>query len=324
MRKRLSFHHLQLLISLVLVSFFIYSLDLREKIHPLTPMGWLYLGVVALLANADRLVMAYKWNILLRAKGVMLSLFDVVRSYYIGTFWGLFLPASVGGDVVRGYQVAAQTNRGKDITSSIMVERLLGALATLLIGTAGAAVFVTTISPSHWKLLSALAGMLLLLSLLVVLSFNVGITRWLGRFLPESTRLSKENFGRLYESYRSYVNCPSPLSRFLALSVLEQCIPILCVFLASQALELRVSFWSSVMFVPIILVSSRMPLGFDGFGVREGLYVYFFSRVGVAGSEAFILGFVSHVTAVLGVLPAFYYFASHSPTPATSRISLPS
>jgi len=324
MSKKRYFYYIQFLISVVLMSFFIYSLDLKEKIHPLTAFGWLYLGIVALLANADRVVMAYKWNILLKAKDVVLSFFEVVRSYYIGTFWGLFLPASVGGDVVRGYQVATQTNRRKEIISSIIVERMLGVLATLVIGTAGAAVFVMTISPNSWKLLLALAGMLSLFSILVALSFNAQFIRWPDRLLPGSMRRLKETFGRLYESYRSYLNYPSLLSRFLLWSVVEQCIPVLCAFCVSQALELRVSFWAFVTFVPIILALSRIPVGFDGFGVREGMYVYFFSSVGIASSEAFILGFASHVIGVLSILPAFYYFASYSGPPAAARTSLSS
>ncbi len=45
----------------------------------------------------------------------------------------------------------------------------------------------------------------------------------------------------------------------------------------------------------LILALFKKPISVDGFGRSEGIYVYFFSFLGVPAAEAFLLGFVAHL-----------------------------
>ena len=47
---------------------------------------------VVLLATADRLLMAWKWWLLVQARDVTLGLWPAVRAYYLASFAGYFLP----------------------------------------------------------------------------------------------------------------------------------------------------------------------------------------------------------------------------------------
>lgn len=60
-----------------------------------------WLMVAFLTIHADRWFMAYKWRDLLTASGTAVSVGNTIKAYYIGSFWSAFLPASVGGDLVR-------------------------------------------------------------------------------------------------------------------------------------------------------------------------------------------------------------------------------
>jgi uncharacterized protein (TIRG00374 family) len=322
MNMRKSFHYFQLGLSIFLVLAFAYSLDVKEAIRPINHVGWLYISAAMLLSNVDRMLMAYKWNILLRAKGIIVPFYQVIRSYYLGTFWGTFLPASVGGDIVRGYQLAAQTKSTMNVVSSIIIERMLGVLATLLVGGLGATLFVFNINRTDWTLMVSILSVLCVCSILGALSFNATLLRAVKQLIPSRMSRWAAFFDQFHDSYQTYAKCPGALLRFALWSVLEQFIPIICVFCIAQALGLSASIWAFVMFVPIILALSRIPVAIDGFGIREGLYVYFFSLIGMATSKAFILGFLSHVVGILALLPAFYYFACYFPSPAAAGTSL--
>lgn len=323
MKKKLSLY-LQLAVSILLVIYFASSVDIGRISWPIPTLGWLYIVLTVMLVNLDRILMAYKWNILLQVKGIALSFGEVVRSYYIGTFWGIFLPSSVGGDVVRAYRVSRQTNNTKEIVSSVIIERLLGMISMFLMGILSAGLFVMLVRPGNWMIVASLLVSFFLFMGLVFLSFNTRSVKW----FDQQFRFHKKGWigklAEIYSAYQAYQNHRRPMLRFLLWSLLEQCVPIVCVFFVSQALNLNIPFWSFIIFVPVIIGISKLPVSIDGFGVREGLFVYFFFFVGVTGSSAFLLGFIAHIVAMVSVLPGFFYFSFFSPEPEVITSSLSS
>ena len=83
--------------------------------------------------------MAYRWLTLLSpldpAQRPPLSV--VMRVFFVSTFVGTFLPASVGGDAVRAYGLSREGVGGVDAVASVMMDRLLGVVSILLVGVAG-------------------------------------------------------------------------------------------------------------------------------------------------------------------------------------------
>ena len=70
-----------------------------------------------------------KWHILLRAQGIDVRFRSVLRYTFVGVFFNNFLPANVGGDVMRGYGLARDTDRAAESAVSVVVDRLVGLLA---------------------------------------------------------------------------------------------------------------------------------------------------------------------------------------------------
>src|SRR5205085_10861533 len=89
-------------------------------------LGWIAAAIA--LVVLDRALMAYRWIVLLcpidRASRPPLG--ELLRLFFISTFVGTFLPASVGGDVVRAYGLwRLQVARGPAV-ASVLMDRLLG------------------------------------------------------------------------------------------------------------------------------------------------------------------------------------------------------
>ena len=128
---------IRLIVSGGLIAFLFYSVDFSTVATIVSQSNIAYIVIAILIALGDRVFMAYKWNILLRAKAIRISLVELTGTYLTTTFLGLFLPATVGGDALRAYAVSKDGHNASDVISSIIVERALGFIALFVFVLAG-------------------------------------------------------------------------------------------------------------------------------------------------------------------------------------------
>ncbi|MDH5405516.1 MAG: flippase-like domain-containing protein, partial [Candidatus Aminicenantes bacterium] len=114
-------------LSAVLIALiFYYLVDSRQFVHLLASAKlWFLLLCVALIV-ADRFVMAWKWIILLHAQGSGVSFRDITELTFVSTFFGLFLPSILGGDVVRAYSLTKNISDASLSISSVLIDRTIG------------------------------------------------------------------------------------------------------------------------------------------------------------------------------------------------------
>lgn len=264
-----------------------------HAIEKLSGANWWFLGLVFLLANGDRFLMAYKWNLLLRVKGIQLPLVAVAGSYYRATFAGFFLPTP-GADALRTYEVSLRTRRFHDVLPSVVVERTLGLIALFLLGVVSVALFVTQFNSVDPLILpsGALITAVLLAAFIISLRYR-GVGQIREDFKRSNSR-AKNSISRILDSYQDYSRHGMVLAAFFGLSFIEQLVPIASAFLVSRALDLQIPWLVFVIFVPLITAFVRLPLLFaiDGFGVSEWLYVYFFGLIGLGQTQACLLAFL--------------------------------
>ena len=133
---------LRIAVSLALLLLLVLFVDwgrLGARLSSADPI--LMLAVVA-LATADRLLMAWKWWLLVRSRDAALGLWAAVRAYYLASFAGYFLPMTVGADAVR-IGALAGTSRPAVLVASVVLERLIGALAQAVLAGLSVVTLVT-------------------------------------------------------------------------------------------------------------------------------------------------------------------------------------
>ncbi len=108
-------------------------------------------GTYALAVAASGL----KWGILLRAINIAVPSSRLLSYQWVAEFFNNFLPAGVGGDVMRGYALASDTHRTADATASVLIDRFHGALYLHAVGGSGLDCHVA-LGPAQWPSLSAL------------------------------------------------------------------------------------------------------------------------------------------------------------------------
>jgi hypothetical protein len=139
------------------------------------------LFVLAVVTNA------IKWYILLRAQGIPVPLGALTNYTFVGFFFNNFLPANVGGDVMRGFGLARYTARSAEAAVSVIVDRIIGLMAFMFTVLAAALVAVS-IAPAGQSGGSALADNLTQVEIVAVVGLAV-ITGVFGVILSQRLRL---------------------------------------------------------------------------------------------------------------------------------------
>lgn len=295
---------LQLLVSGGLVLLLLLIIDVKEMFSLIRNINFIFFVCIIGLFSVDRMLMAYKWNLLLKVKGMNIPLKEVVKVYYMGTFMGLFLPTTVGIDVIRGYKLFRDGYQGSDVVSSIIIERFLGFIASAILALISSTLllFVLDFDIAHIFYLSF--GLFVGLILIFILSMKIHIFAKLDRV--KSVFIQKLN--KLYNSYRMYQSHKKILVIFLLLSLIEQLVPVFANYLASCALNLSIPLWIFFLVMPIVQLIARMPIpSFNSLGVIEGLMAYLFSILHLSTTHAVTIGLIGQIAILLATLPGIYF-----------------
>ena len=294
-KRAFLFRLLLSVVALILVARLVSGRELLAELRQADP-GPLFLAVAVSLA--DRVMMAWKWRMLLKGVGIQRPLGEAIRVYFLGTFYGSFLPTGVGGDLIRVWQVAENREQVGAATASVIMERAIGLIASalLVVGCLWFLVERTRPDLSH-----------LLLVVAISLGLAIGGLLWvLHGKLP--ARLE-----RVASVFRRYSGQPALLGRFFVLTFLEQLFPVVACYAIGQGLGYSVSFWEFLVIIPVTLFFARIPISIDGLGGVEGLYVFLFAHAGLVPTESFLLALVGRVVTVVAVLPAVFFGRPRTP-----------
>ena len=138
-------------------------------------LSWL-VGAIAAI-TLSRLLMPAKWQLLLEAKNVHIRYWRLLGIYYAANFVGQVLPATVGTDLIRLHYMATLGASRLLVGASILVERFLGLLGLLVLGSTGVSVLLLYYSnvDTEISLSVVIVG---LVGVFVVLQPDDGIIRW--------------------------------------------------------------------------------------------------------------------------------------------------
>jgi uncharacterized protein (TIRG00374 family) len=280
---------------------------------------WIIWAITLVLV--DRALMAYRWLLLLRAiePGRTLPFRSVMRVFFVSTFLGTFLPASVGGDAIRTLALARLDVPAADAFASVVVDRLLGVLSVLLMGAGGLIVIRNLLDT--WALVStgavtaaAIAGSLLLLFDSRILT---GMVTWLtARHLAGVERIAVRALGAI----RQYGEQRRTLAMVLTASVVVQVLRTLQAWCLGQALGLPISVVWYFAFIPVIVLIMTLPISVAGLGTSQLSFQLLFAMAGVASAEAWALSILFLALGLIGNLPGGWLFMTGD-TRSQSQIS---
>jgi uncharacterized membrane protein YbhN (UPF0104 family) len=253
--------------------------------------------VLALVA-LDRLVMIWRWALLLRASGAPIPLHAVLRIYLVSSFVGAFLPAGVGADAARAYALSLHTSQGSEAIASVAVDRLLGLVSILTMAVVGVIAAGSQVGRT--------ANILVLVMAIVAGAAGVlWADRWLRAALPDPWHGSRPGARvlRLADALSRYRSHRSALVFVFLLSVSVQVLRILQAWLLGLGIGITVPFSYYLFFMPIGLIALLLPISISGFGAPQAIIVWLLQPRGVAEHDALALSTLIVLTGIIANLP---------------------
>jgi uncharacterized membrane protein YbhN (UPF0104 family) len=193
-------------------------------------------------------------------------------------FTNLFLPASVGGDVVKALYLDGGSGRRLLALATVVIDRFSG-LAVLLAQACLAVLLCPIVLPARVHLFvwgsaaAALAGL---------------------AALPVLKRLGQRfaRTRRLLEAARAYRGRPRLVLEATGLAAGVQAANVAVVWLIGQALAAPVPGAYYWVLVPMVSLLVMVPVSVNGMGVREGALMLFLVPLGVAPGTALSLAWL--------------------------------
>jgi uncharacterized protein (TIRG00374 family) len=281
------------------------QLDMRAAIGAVLSVDLAALAGVLFLVAVDRVVMIWRWVVLLRAAGITVATKSAAWIFLVSSFVGSFLPAGVGGDAARAYVLTRRTSRGADAVASVAVDRLLGVVALGLLAAVG------MFSWSGHAYADAQDAVLVAGAIVTVASISLlWMDRIVGLLLP--ARFREAGIGRRLNSLASAIGqyrvLPGTLVKVLALSMAVQLLRVVQAYGLGWGLGIDVPFAYYLVFMPVGLLMLLLPISVSGFGVPQGVIVWLLRPQGVPDTLSFALSTLIILIGLAGNLPGAWLY----------------
>jgi uncharacterized protein (TIRG00374 family) len=282
----------------------------REVLAAVAGADWRLVAIAVLLVFVDRALMAYRWIVLLCIidPAERPPFAEVMRIFFVSTFVGTFLPASIGGDAVRAYSMAQLKVRGSDALASVFMDRMLGVASILVMAAVGLMLARDLAGNATIMLSLAVAASACVVTLALV--FSEGAARTVAVVLAPMPAALRHTGDRVLDSIRRYAAHHGRLANVLAGSIAVQILRIVQAYFLGLGLAIALPLPAYFAFIPLILLVMLLPVTFNGIGTSQYAFVWFFGRAGVPAASAFTLSVLFVALGVVGNLPGALLYAS--------------
>jgi glycosyltransferase 2 family protein len=252
----------------------------------------LWIGAV-LLYMLTQVVSAFRWQILARPLGLLRSVGQLTAYYFIGMFWNLVLPTSVGGDVFRALYLDNRSGHRLLAFLSVFADRASGLLVLLAMACVTAAIYGGGLPPwVHWFVWGSAAFTALSVILLHVFADAISTAARASK--TEAGRIAKIliRLAQLVEHGRRYLRMPRLIVETTLLSLLVQAGNVVLVWMVGLGIGAKVPFGYYWIAVPMITLLTLLPVSLNGMGIREWGMVLFLRPLGIDEGTAISLAFL--------------------------------
>jgi uncharacterized membrane protein YbhN (UPF0104 family) len=258
---------------------------------------WLLLGAFSLYV-VSQTVSAVRWQSLASGVGFAVPLRRTVRIYFMGMFFGLAIPSTLGADGARALYLGQNHPGRARALSSVIFDRLVGLVTLVSVCVGGLLLGPRGELPRSLVLLLVGAG----LGLVVVWL----LAPLLARVLPKGQRLRT----LIEDDLVPYFRDPKLLVRAIGLSLSVHALQIATQKVLTDALGLSVSLGFVAIYHPLVALAAAIPLTIGGFGLREAAYAYLLPHAGIRPDDAVALGLLWWAIGALGGVLGGLLYAS--------------
>jgi len=290
--KRLLSILLRVSISIILIAFLFKQVDKKSLLGIIKNADKPLLLLAFFIASTNYILCLLRWEMLLRAVNIRLPLKRVLISFSGGTFFSLFLPSTIGGDFMRSLDLAAHTQKPREVVATVFLDRLSGyvglvtlALLSMLFG---------------WRFLRdstvlfSVAIITILLIFILLVLFNKFLYSKINKFLDSSSAGKiREAIRDLHQEIHIFRHKKRMILNNLIVSFIIQAMSPVSFYVIASSLGIKINVMYFFIFLPIIGAITLLPISIGGLGLRDATTIFFFAKAGVSKDLAFAMSLLS-------------------------------
>jgi len=290
--KRSALVGVKVAVSLALLAYLFSITDLAALEERVRSADLLLLAAAVGSYVAMLVLATWRWQVLLEGLGVAAPLRRLTASYLVATFFNNFLPSNIGGDVVRVRDGSRITGSTAASLAVVGIDRILG-FGALYVLAAAAFVLGGPVVREFAGARVVLAGLAVLFGALAYIFFRPGTAR----AMMSASRLNRiewirEQFEAAQGAVHAYRARMRTVWLAFAASLALQALAVWYYLAVARALRIPLSASAAFLMVPLCTLLQAVPVSFNGWGLREGLFTVYFGQVGLPQESALAFSLV--------------------------------
>jgi len=299
-------------VSLALLAYLLSTTDLAaltRRVRSGDPL--LLAGALGLYALTLALA-TWRWRLLLRAQGYQAPMGHLSASYLVATFFNNFLPSNVGGDVIRVRDSSRLTGSTTASLAVVAIDRILGLCALYLL-----AVLAYAFGGETVRGLAGALPALVLLGVVFTLIAYVYFTPGIARRAMALTHLDafpwiRRRFEVAQDAVHVYRERMAVVWAAFAASVALQALVVCYYYEVAQSLRIPLPLSACFLVVPLCTLVQTVPVSFNGWGIRESVFILYFRQLGLSRDSALAFSLVGAGLIVVASLSGAVVWTSRS------------
>jgi uncharacterized protein (TIRG00374 family) len=250
-------------------------------------------------------IVSFRWHALLKALDIRMTLAQAFVLSMVGAFYNTFMPGSTGGDLLKAYYASKLTTHRTRAVMSVIVDRVIGLLALVILGGFMSAVGFFTIDPhdpARHKCgqIAIGSGLILFGTAVALLIFYQPTLRkitgldWIIRKLPMQSQVQKA-----IETMEIYRTRPMLVLGTILVTLPVHSIVVISAMFAGMAFKLPLHPLYYWVVVPVVVLAGSIPISPQGAGVMEFFAILLTKRQGCTVSQAFALTMSIRIVQIL-------------------------
>ena len=258
---------IKIVVGATLIGLLLSQFDLAKFIALLQHLDRTLALVAVFLLTLQFPLSAWKWQQSLRAHALDFGFGYLLRILCIAFFFNNFLPTSIGGDAYRAYRTAVPGRSPVQAISAVVLERVLGMFALLVIGAFCMALLLLEGSLVHAPLMGLILASAFALTFVILATWYTKPVQRLRKRLANNPKLHN-----LVMNMQTLARHPRELGLTVALSFAFQFLAVATIGFLFMALHVSASFIESGFVALASGVAGVLPLSINGIGIMEGSF----------------------------------------------------
>jgi hypothetical protein len=283
-----------------------------------TDINWLYYSIAFLIFQVLLGLNTLRLQLISPSK---INFWKLLKINFESRFFNLFLPTSIGGDVIRTVKFKKYTKTSSKSLSIIFIDRFIGMTAMIVLGTffyllpiVDKSLLDTWIELTIIGTFILVAGVWMFIFIDPLAKFAEGIIN----IIP--IKKLREKIQELYNDIRDIKKVPlKKLLKAALTSIVSHSMNAVSMWLVALSLGLSIPLIQFIATLPVINTLLLVPISINGIGVRDYLIKTIYSPFTQSGNFILLAPLAFLVTLVTGAIGGIVYLLDKESTAKTAQ-----